>query len=88
MDDSEGIVSSDIGGPYPRGSKGSYYIFPVVRKKTRMSWFTTPTSKTSLELNEEEAKAAIRRLVDKGVEAIAVCLLNSFGNPAHERLIG
>jgi N-methylhydantoinase A len=35
-------------------------------------------------LNEEEAEAAIRRLLDKGVDAIAVCFLWSFRHPAHE----
>jgi N-methylhydantoinase A len=36
-------------------------------------------------LNESEAEAAIRRLVAQGVDAIAVCFLWSFKNPAHER---
>lgn len=36
-------------------------------------------------LNEERAREAIRRLVDRGVEAIAVSLLWSFKNDAHER---
>ena len=36
-------------------------------------------------LNEFEAEAAIRRLVAQGVEAIGVCFLWSFKNPAHER---
>ncbi|MGH8738967.1 MAG: hydantoinase/oxoprolinase family protein, partial [Burkholderiales bacterium] len=35
-------------------------------------------------LNEEQAEAAIRRLVAQGVEAIAVCFLWSFRHPAHE----
>ena len=38
-------------------------------------------------LNEEEAEAAIRRLLDKGVEAIAVCFLWSFLHPEHERRV-
>ena len=38
-------------------------------------------------LNESEAEAAIRRLVAEGVEAIAVCFLWSFKNPAHERRV-
>src|SRR4051794_32457187 len=38
-------------------------------------------------LNEEEAEAAIRRLVEKGVEAIAICFLWSFRHPAHEQLV-
>ncbi|HKW38979.1 MAG TPA: hydantoinase/oxoprolinase family protein [Burkholderiales bacterium] len=36
-------------------------------------------------LNEPEAEAAIGRLVAEGVEAIGVCFLWSFKNPAHER---
>ena len=35
-------------------------------------------------LNEAEAEAAIRALVAEGVQAIAVCFLWSFRNPAHE----
>src|SRR5581483_3230863 len=38
-------------------------------------------------LNEEEAEAAIRRLVAKGVKAIAICFLWSFRHPAHERRV-
>lgn len=36
-------------------------------------------------LNEDRARAAIRRLVDQGVEAIAISLLWSTANDAHER---
>jgi N-methylhydantoinase A len=35
-------------------------------------------------LNEAEAEAAIRRLLDAGVEAIAICFLWSFRYPRHE----
>ena len=38
-------------------------------------------------LDPAEAKAAVDRLLAEGVEAIAVCLLNSFANPAHELTI-
>src|SRR5262249_62058832 len=34
---------------------------------------------------ETERRACVRRLQEKGVEAIAVCFLFSFLNPAHER---
>ena len=40
--------------------------------------------KVVVPLNEEEAEAAIRRLLAKGVEAIAICFLWSFLHPAHE----
>jgi N-methylhydantoinase A len=38
-------------------------------------------------LNEPQAEAAIRRLAEQGVEAIGVCFLWSFKNPAHERRV-
>jgi N-methylhydantoinase A len=40
-----------------------------------------------LPLNEEQAREVIRRLLDRGVAAIAVCLLFSFLNPRHERRV-
>ncbi|MCF8142680.1 MAG: hydantoinase/oxoprolinase family protein [Deltaproteobacteria bacterium] len=38
-------------------------------------------------LDRAEARDAVRRLIHMGVESIAVCLLNSFENPAHELMI-
>ena len=35
-------------------------------------------------LDEAQARAAVRELTRLGVESVAVCLLNSFENPAHE----
>lgn len=43
--------------------------------------------KVVVALNEAEAEAAIRRLLEQGVEAIAVCFLWSFLAPAHERRV-
>src|SRR6059058_3695956 len=40
-----------------------------------------------VELNEREAEAAIRELIAEGVEAIAICFLWSFRNPAHEQRV-
>jgi N-methylhydantoinase A len=40
-----------------------------------------------VELNEDEAEAAIRSLAAKGVEAIAICFLWSFKHAAHERRV-
>jgi N-methylhydantoinase A len=40
-----------------------------------------------VELNEEEAEAAIRTLVGRGVEAIAICFLWSFKHGEHERRV-
>ncbi|MCC6213122.1 MAG: hydantoinase/oxoprolinase family protein [Burkholderiales bacterium] len=39
-------------------------------------------------LDEAQARAAARELGRLGVESVAVCLLNSFENPAHERALG
>ena len=38
-------------------------------------------------LDIADAERAVRRLLDEGVEAIAVCLLHSYLNPLHERTI-
>jgi len=38
-------------------------------------------------LDEEAVRRAVRRLLRQGVESIAVCLLFSFVNPAHERRV-
>ncbi len=38
-------------------------------------------------LNEDEARAAIESLLAAGIESLAVCLLWSFQNPAHEQRI-
>ena len=38
-------------------------------------------------LDPVDAERAVDKLVAEGVEAIAVCLLNSFTNPVHEQLI-
>jgi N-methylhydantoinase A len=40
------------------------------------------------ELNEAAARKSITRLLEAGVESIAVCLLFSFRNPRHEARIG
>jgi N-methylhydantoinase A len=38
-------------------------------------------------LDSAEAERAVRALLDQKVEAIAVCLLNSFANPKHELML-
>ncbi|MBX7233217.1 MAG: hydantoinase/oxoprolinase family protein [Caldilineales bacterium] len=40
--------------------------------------------KVLIPLAEEEARAVVRHLPGLGVDSVAVCLLNSFENPAHE----
>jgi len=39
-------------------------------------------------LNHEEAAAVVAELKDAGVQSIAVCLLHSYANPAHEEALG
>jgi N-methylhydantoinase A len=39
-------------------------------------------------INEEEIKYVVETLIQKGVKSIAVCFLNSFTNPIHERKVG
>jgi N-methylhydantoinase A len=41
-----------------------------------------------LALDEDEARQVARALRDQGVEAVAVCLLHAYLDPAHERAIG
>ena len=45
------------------------------------------TGEVIVELDEEAAEASIRRLVDKGAEALAICLLWSFANASHEQAL-
>ncbi len=40
-----------------------------------------------VKLNEGEVQRAVRELVEAGVQAVAVCLLWSFRNPAHEQAV-
>src|SRR5213083_1464293 len=39
-------------------------------------------------LDRDSAAAAIDRLLDEGVESIAVCFLHAYANPAHEAQVG
>ena len=38
-------------------------------------------------LDPADARAQVEALVEEGVDAIAICLINSYANPVHERLI-
>lgn len=38
-------------------------------------------------LDPDDAERAVKALLDEGVEAICICLLNSFANPVHEQQI-
>ncbi len=61
---------------------------PLVRRRYRLAVserVVAPNGEVVVPLNEEEVRQAVRRLKAEGVEAIAVCFLFSFLNPAHER---
>lgn len=40
------------------------------------------------ELDEDDVRAKLTLLKDAGVEALSVCLINSYANPAHEQRVG
>jgi len=62
---------------------------PIVPKPliTEVSERVDCKGQVVVELNEEEAESAIRRLVARGVEAIAICFLWSFRHAEHERRV-
>ncbi|MBI4336773.1 MAG: hydantoinase/oxoprolinase family protein [Chloroflexi bacterium] len=39
-------------------------------------------------LDMAEAEAAVRHLLEQGVESVAVCFLHSYANPSHEEAVG
>ena len=49
---------------------------------------TGPRGEVLRPLDEAEVRAAAERIRAAGVEAVAVCYLHSYANPAHERLTG
>ena len=46
---------------------------------------TRPDGSVSVPLDPDSVAAAIERLRDENVESVAICLLHSYANPAHER---
>ncbi len=48
----------------------------------------TPEGEVYQALNEEEVRQVVRQIRKNGVEAIAVCFLHSYINPAHEKRTG
>ena len=46
-----------------------------------------PDGEVIAELDEEEVRERVRQLRAAGVEAVSVCLLHSYLNPAHEQRI-
>ncbi len=44
--------------------------------------------KVSIPLDLDKTEKAVRELTQKGVKGLAICLLHSYRNPEHERLVG
>ncbi len=66
-----------------------WQAYPVVRRRYRL---TVPERVTGdgavlVPLDEERAREQVRALKEAGVEAVCVCFLFSFLNPAHERRV-
>ena len=65
------------------------YPKPLIQRRYRLEVDERVRSDGSvlIALDRAEAKKVVRQLLDMGVESIAVCLLNSFENPAHELML-
>lgn len=63
---------------------------PLIKRRHRLTVrerVSVPHGDVLLPLDDEEVRERARQLRDAGVESIAVCLLHSYLNPAHERRI-
>ena len=64
--------------------------YPVVKRRHRLTVrerVIPPNGEVLIPLDREQARGAVRDLKEAGVEAIAVCFLFSFLNPAHEKAV-
>jgi N-methylhydantoinase A/oxoprolinase/acetone carboxylase beta subunit len=63
---------------------------PLVPRRWRMAVRErmVPPGEVLEPLDEAEVRAAVRRLVAEGVEAVAICFLHAYLNPAHELRAG
>jgi len=71
----------NVRAPYPEPFVPRALTFAISERTTASGAVATP-------LDEQQAVEVIRRLAGIGVEAVAVCLLWSIVNPAHEEAIG
>ena len=63
---------------------------PLVKRRHRLTVgerVTVPDGEVLIPLDDEEVRERVRALRDAGVEAVAVCLLHSYLNPAHEQRV-
>lgn len=64
---------------------------PLVKRRHRLTVkerITVPNGEILVPLDEDEVREQVRQLKAEGVQAVAVCLLHSYLNPAHEQRIG
>src|SRR5262249_6372035 len=64
--------------------------YPLVSRRHRLTVgerMTAPTGEVIRELDEDEVRERVRTLREAGIDSVAVCLLHSYLNPAHERRI-
>lgn len=64
--------------------------YPVCQRRDRYGVserVTAPKGEELIPLNEDEVRAAVRKMKADKVEAIAVCFLFSFLNPSHEQRV-
>jgi N-methylhydantoinase A len=52
----------------------------IAEVSERVDW----SGEVVLPLNEDEARTAVRKLLDEGVQAVGICFLWGFANPRHE----
>lgn len=71
----------DIGWEKPAPLVERYLRLTVAERISASGAIDTP-------LERRDVEDAARRLIEEGVEAIAVCLINSYVNPAHEQMVG
>ncbi|HET6868254.1 MAG TPA: hydantoinase/oxoprolinase family protein [Solirubrobacteraceae bacterium] len=65
-----------------------WQAFPFVPRRHRKvvsERIVPPAGEVLIALDEDDVRAAARELRDEGVDAVAVCFLFSYLNPAHER---
>ncbi|MGD8765867.1 MAG: hydantoinase/oxoprolinase family protein, partial [Desulfobacteraceae bacterium] len=65
------------------------YPQPLVPRYLRheVSERITSDGRTLIELDAEEVQNVLSKLLDLGIESLAVCLINSYENPIHEKKI-
>ena len=63
---------------------------PLVARERRLEIDERVNARGEVEwtLDPRQVRRTVEQLLERGAEAIAVCLLNSYANPVHERAIG